>query len=242
MSDQQTILNRIGRLFKRSKSNGDLDNSSDNNPGDTTISVSRPTLVKPWGRNQAAISQLQSGFQTLTELITAIRENMEHQNNRQEALLQHLSALPKVLETLPESNRLQGQTLKAIQDQLTQQADQQHTLGEILLKLSDTGSEQKDILEGLRDRVETLNQQDRAMADSLNNVGTALESASRNSATSTQVLVQMRENLNTRDTQLENVLHRQGNRLTTMLTIAISLSAAALVAVVIMGFLMIRAR
>ncbi|MGA2584275.1 MAG: type II secretion system F family protein [Tepidisphaeraceae bacterium] len=240
--EQETLLNRIGRIFRR---NGKINGQGNGGPLvqaeiSPTSSVSTP-LVRPWGRNQAAISQLQEGFQSLTELMNAIRLSMETQGRRQDELLGHLSALPRVLEMLPESNRLQGQTLKAIHDQLMQQADQQHTLGEILEKLSEDGGDQREILQGLRERVETLNQQDRAMADSLNTVGAALESASRNSATSAEVLGKLNDNLHSRDQDLERVLRRQGARLTTMLWVAIGLSVVALAAVAVMGYLMQKA-
>jgi DNA repair exonuclease SbcCD ATPase subunit len=233
MTEQITFFNRIGRLFKRpARSNGDPMTPSDD-------AQTNALLVRPWGRNQMAISQLQEGFQSLTELINAIRQNMENQGRRQDEMLEHLSALPKVLEMIPESNRMQSQTLTAIHDQLMQQADQQHTLGEILSKLSEAGVDQRAVLEGLRERVETLNQQDRAMADSLNTVSAAMESASRNSATSAQVLGQLKENLETRHGDLEHMLYKQGTRFTTMLAITTVVSVAALVAVVVIGYLML---
>jgi DNA repair exonuclease SbcCD ATPase subunit len=245
MSETETFLNRIGRIFKRNaKSNGNgtsavaSSDSGDESSPRTELMESRGTLIKPWGRNNQAISQLQEGFQSLTELMGAIKSNMEAQNARQDQLLAHLSHLPKVLETIPESNRLQGETLKAIHQQLVHQAGQQATLGEILGKLSESDGDQKDLLEGLRERVETLNHQDKAMADSLNTVGSALESVSKNSATSAEVLGHLRDNMKSRDSDLEKVLHRQGARFTTMLAIAIFLSIAALAAVCIMGWMM----
>ena len=49
----------------------------------------------------------------------------------------------------------------------------------------------------------------------------------------------MRDNLSSRDGQLERVLHRQGVRFTTMLSVAIVLSIAALVAVGVIGYILI---
>ena len=56
---------------------------------------------------------------------------------------------------------------------------------------------------------------------------------------SSQVLQNMRDNLNSRDGQLERILHRQNTRFTTMLAIAIFLSISALVVVCVMGYLLI---
>ena len=234
MSETDTFLNRITRLFKRpAHPNGNGDSAENPNVTVETHSVA----LRPWRRNQAAITQLQQGFASLSELMNSIRDHMDAQGRRQDELLAHLSALPRVLESIPESNRLQGETLMAIHQQLLHQAQQQGTLGEILQKLSESGGDQKEILEGLRERVETLNCQDKAMADSLGTVGSALESVSRNSAASTEVLGHLSDNLRSRDGELEKILHRQGTRFTTMLAIAIFLSIAALASVGVFAYL-----
>jgi fatty acid desaturase len=49
----------------------------------------------------------------------------------------------------------------------------------------------------------------------------------------------MRDNVNSRDGELQRLMHKQGARFTTMLAIAIFLSIAALVAVCVMGYLVI---
>ena len=152
-----------------------------------------------------------------------------------------VSALPKVLETLPDAIRMQGDTVKAIQQQLVSQSDQQGKLGEILQKLADSHGDQKDLLEGLRVRVETLNEQDKAMADSLHTVGSALESVSKNSAAGTQVLCNIRDNLSSRDADLDQILRRQAARFTAMMAAAVFLSIGAVIAVVVMGYLTIHA-
>jgi chromosome segregation ATPase len=167
-----------------------------------------------------------------------IRQSMVDQGRRQNELIGYLSALPKLLESIPESSRLHSETLKAIQAQLQRHGDQQETLGEILEKLSESGGDQKDLLEGLRERVETLNHQDKAMADSLGSVSAALEQTSRHSAAGTQVLESLRENLKSRDGELERVIQRQNVRFTTLLIAAICVSITALAAVLVMGYMM----
>lgn len=255
MSDQSTFIGRIGRLFKRApKSNGNshdadmaadatqLDDGGDDThgamPTESRTSIVEPRSLRPWRNNSAAIGQLQQGFGALNELMTSIRDHMHEQGRRQEQLLGHLSALPRVLEMIPESNRIQGETLKAIHEQLVNQSEQQKTLGDILEKLGEAGGDHREVLEGVRERVEKLSEQDKAMADSLNNVGSAMQSVSQNASASTEVLGQLRDNMQSRDTDLERVLHRQGTRFTTMLAIAIFLSLAALTAVCVMFYMM----
>jgi len=230
---QETFISRIGRLFRRApRPNGNSDSS-----GSHAIIEARPGIARPWGRQSAAIARLQEGFDSLTDLMSAIKENLETQNRRQEELTGYLSTLPKVLEMMPEASRAQAETLGAIRDQLVNQSEQQAVLGDILAKLSESGGDQREVLEGLRERVEKLNEQDRKIAENLENVGSAMASASKNTQTSAEVLEQMRDNMSARDGELERVLHRQAAKFTAMLAIAIFIAIAALVAVLVMGYI-----
>jgi len=237
VTEQQTFFNRIGRFFKRPGHASDTDLNVDTNG--QTVTVTTKPIVRRWGRNTAAIEQLQGGFDSLTQLMNAIRESMDAQGRRQDELLGHLSTLPRLMEAIPEANRLQGQTLKAIHEQLVHHASQQRTLGEILEKLSESGGDQKDILEGLRERIETINHQDQAMAESLGSVSTSLFSIGRSSAASAEVMENLRDTLHNRDSSMEAAMQKQTSKMTTLLIVAIVLSSAALAAVVVVAFLIL---
>jgi archaellum component FlaC len=143
-----------------------------------------------------------------------------------------------VLNSLPESNRMQGETLKAIHQQLATQSDQQGKLNDILGQMSRTSFEQRGMLDELRERVDSVRETDKVIADNLGNVGTAMQEVTKNSAASAEVLTQMHTRINDRDDQLEKILQKQSVRFTTMLAIAIFLSIAALAAVGIIGYLL----
>ena len=236
MTEQTTFLSRIGKWFKREHhENGEHDAQSSL----STALDTRTTFLRPWAKRDAAIQHLQDGFTTLTDLMGAIRDNLEKQNQRQDELMNALSQLPAMLESLPESNRMQNETLKAIHQQIEGQGAQQERLGEILGKIGANSGEQKQMVDAIRDRIEDLHKADTSIADYLNNVGTALKDVSQNSASTTQVLSNMRDNIDARDGQLERTLHKQSTRFTTMLATAIFLSIAALTAVCVMGYIMI---
>ena len=91
-------------------------------------------------------------------------------------------------------------------------------------------------LDGLRDRVETMTEQDGRIAENLNTVGSALQSVSRNSEATGAVLQQLRETQTTRDGELEKLLARQSTRFTTLLVIAILMSVAAIASVAVVGW------
>ncbi|HEY7089999.1 MAG TPA: hypothetical protein VH518_18015 [Tepidisphaeraceae bacterium] len=231
---QQTLLAKLGSFFRRSNRDGELPLS-----GDTTIIEPRSTFLRPWNKYGPAIQNLQDGFNTLTDLMSSIRESLDRQSQRQDELITYLSHLPEALRTIPESSRIHGETLRAIHTQLEQQNVQQEKLSEILEKLSAGGGEQRDSLNDIKEHVEALRQTDEAISSNLSSLGSALQSVSHNSTAGAQVLEQMRDRIDSRDGQLERILHRQGTRFTTMLAVAIFLSIAALAAVGVIGYMLI---
>jgi hypothetical protein len=242
------FFTRIGSWFRRSSGTHSPGNGSGEmhvlegvpQPhGSTTAIETRTSFLRPWARRDAAINQLQEGFHTLTDLMATVRDHLERQGHRQDELVQYLAHLPEALQQLPEASRMHGEALKAIHLQLQAQNGNQQRLADILEKLNTKGLEDREVLDEVHERVETMRQTDQAIADNLNSVGTAMQAITRNGATTSQVLEQMRDNLDSRDGQIERVLARQGARFTTMLSIAIFLSIAALVAVSVIGYLLI---
>ncbi|MDB5173420.1 MAG: hypothetical protein JWO87_31 [Phycisphaerales bacterium] len=249
MSDQTTptLINRIGNWLRRGGRQGDelsndlsaraSDGAGDGNLPAVTNGETRSTFLRPWVKRDATIDQLQNGVAALSELMGTIRDNLEKQAHRQDDLLDYLSHLPQALQSLPESSRVQGEALKAIQEQIRQQNGQQGKLAEVLERIHRADGEHRSTLSALQERVETIGKQEESIGRSLSGVGTALETVSRNSEASAQVLTQLRDNISSRDTDLEAVIRKQNTRFTTMLTVAIVLSMAALTAVVIFGYL-----
>jgi chromosome segregation ATPase len=234
MSDQQTLLSRLGSWFRKSGNGSDLPLS-----GDTTSIEPRSTFLRPWGGQKVAIQRLQESFETLTDLMGTIRETIDRNSKRQDELLAYLSHLPEALQSLPESQRAHSETLRAIHQQLEQQNSQQEKLSEILEKMSESGGEQKATLNEVRERMENIRQTDEAISANMNSLGAALQNVSQNSSTGAQVLEQMRDRIDSRDGQLERILQRQGTRFTTLIAIAIFFSISALAAVCIIGYLLI---
>jgi chromosome segregation ATPase len=246
--DQQGFFTRIGNFFRRGNltHNGEItgrDSSDLPLRGDLEsahqIIEPRTSLLRPWARRDAAIANLQAGFDTLTDLMSGIKSHLDQQGQRQSELMSYLSSLPQVMQMLPESNRMQGEALRAIQGQLEQQNSSQDRLASILEHMGKSDQEQKSLVEDLHQRVESFRQQDEKIAENLGSVSGALHTVVQNSQTTTQVLQSMRDDVATRDDQLEQLLHKQQVRFTTMLAVAIFLSVAAVVAVSVVGYLLI---
>src|SRR3954453_15203846 len=200
---ETTFLSRIGGWFKRSSSttggengaNGDLPltrHESDH------LMETRSTFLRPWAKRDAAISNLQDGFNTLTDLMGTIKSNLEKQNERQTELMGYLSSLPQVMEMIPETNRLQSEALKAIHIQLQGQNAQQERLATILESMGRGSGEQRKMLVQIAERVEAARDTDERISDNLNNVSNAMQTVVRSSQSSAEVMQQMREDTNQR--------------------------------------------
>jgi DNA repair exonuclease SbcCD ATPase subunit len=208
--------------------------NSTTSPSSHTLPVS--TLLKPWARRDATLVQLQEGFRTLNELMTAVKENLDRQAQRQNELLQLLQNLPEALKAIPENARVQSETLKVVGEQLQRHNVHYHRLADVLEKVSDSAADHKNALDALHDRVETISQHDQSLVESMRSVSSAMTGVSQNTQTSAQVLDQLKNNAAARDYDLQWLLHRQGVRFTAMLSIAIFISVAALAAVCLIGW------
>jgi chromosome segregation ATPase len=225
MSDESPgFWARIGTWFRGGKGSGSTG---------IVLSEDGKPVMNPLAKRDQAIANLQEGFNTLTGLMSSIKDNLNDQNRRQDELLSYLSVIPKAIEGIPETNRLQVESLKAISARLEQQNTQQNLIGEILGKLADNDLHQKQAVEDVRTRVENVAEQNKSIAENLSSVGSAMQSVSKNSTASAQVLEQVRDNIEKRDGQLERLLQRQAARFTWLLTIAIFLSLAALAGLVV---------
>ena len=261
--EQQKFMARFGNWFRKNQPpqdeppvngddgngpmlSGDGDNGDDrhrsNNDNNSETAgglelETRNSLFRPWAKRDNAIENLQRGIGALSDLLVSLRDNMERQSQRQEELLGHLSTLPEVLRSIPESSRVQSEALGAIHQSIEQQNSQQSKLGDILDRLSVADSQQGRTLEALQQTVSSLNEHDQTISLNMQSLGISLESVSNNSESSARVLEQLRDNSARRDGELERVIKRQNTRFTTMLTVAIVLSVAALSAVSTFGYL-----
>lgn len=250
MAEQQKFLARIGSWFRKNPTAPDEQPFNEEEDGgirplltDAPAGGSgdgmepRNTFLRPWAKRDQTMENLNRGIGALGDLLTSIRENMERQSQRQEDLLAHLSLLPEALKAIPEAGRVQSEALRAIHQQIERQANQQSKLGDVLDRISQADVRQGKTLDALHQTVASLNDHDKAISGNLSSLGLALESITSNSQSSADVLQQMRDSSARRDGELERIIKRQNTRFTTLLTIAIVLSIAALTAVSVFGYL-----
>lgn len=231
-----TFLSRIGGFFRRSRPTELPVMREISDDGDDP---SRTSFIRPTPRRDQAMGQLADGVGALANLMTAIRDSLEAQAERQERVLGYLAHLPEALSRLPEGQRQHAESLAAIQRHLETQNQHQQALTDILAQIRQGGAHQAGALEALRQRIESLGTNDAAIGQMLQNVGDSMAGFSTTASASTEVLQKLHTNISARDGELETILRQQNTRFTTLLSVAIFLSIGALTAVAVIGYLLL---
>lgn len=244
--NNSTVFSRISGWFKPGSDDGAVELPLENERATLTQTagqqetVSVTTFLKPWAKRDAALVQLQDGFTALTALMGAVKENLDRQAQRQDELLQVLQHLPAALRAIPENSRMQTETLRAVGEQLQRHNVHYHRLADVLEKVSDSASDQRTILEALHERVDTISQHDRSMADNMRSVSSAMQGVSQNTQASAQVLDQMKTDMGARDHEMKLRMRRHNLRITTMIAVAMVLSLSAIAAVGLIAWKFLR--
>jgi hypothetical protein len=192
----------------------------------------RGTFLRPRARRNSPVEALENGLSTLANLMAGIRVGLETQSRQQENLARSLAHLPELVQQLPESQRLQLEALGALRQQLEQQNAQHGQLADVLERIN-----QADVDKGRA--LDALCGHEAAISQNLGQVGAVMQSVGANSEAGARVLEQLRDNIEKHDAELGRAIKSQNTRLTALLAIAIALSAVALGAVAVMGFVVI---
>ena len=233
MSEETGIFDRLSRWFKRQfRKEEDLPLLY----GQTETSLLPPHRgLFPWTRAAGNIEIIESRLSAVTTLTVALRSAIDQQSQRHDELLTYLSQLSHALQAIPDTARVQSETLRVLHQQIAYQNAQHKHLSEVLRKLGDSDGEQHTIIEGLRERVETLYSTDQSIRETIGGMDTTVRQVSLNSNTSTLVLERLRDNLVNHETDLDKSLRRQNRRVLVALVICMVLSVVAIVTVVVVA-------
>lgn len=207
MSEEVGFFGKIGRWFHRRFSSGD-DLPLLTGETETTSSLVRRTFF-PWQRHEEGFSSLQNGLTSMSALMNSLRQYLDQQSARHDELLNYLSQLSSALQSIPDSGRVQGETLRVLHQQIAFQNAQHKQLSEMLRKVADSAGTQQEIAEALRERVETLSKTDEQVAETIRGMADSILVVSQQSQTNTLVLDRLRDNLVNRDGALEQAIRRE---------------------------------
>lgn len=238
MSNQPNLLARIALWFRMGavEESSPLEKQAAQQTGIEKVQTRRLGFLRPFAKRDEAINGLQRGVVALSGLMDTIRDSLEKQGRRQDEMISYLSHLPEILHSLPEAQRIQGETLKAIGQQLQHQVNQQAKIAEILARVNESSGDQKQLMEALHERTEMIYGYNERISSNLCEVSTAMQSVGKTAEDTSHVLKQLEQDLNRRDTQVIRLIQRQNVRFTVMLLLAMMLATAAILVAGVIGF------
>jgi hypothetical protein len=192
------------------------------------------SIFHPWRRYDPAIVQLQKDYDTLMQLMLALRDHLDQQSHQQQELSQQLVKLSETDSDLPANTRTPDEAVRAIAQQMAYQSQQQNRIGNILEKLSDASGQQGRAMQGLTDRLEAIEHHGQLIGENMQSMGIVVQSVNRNSEQNAQSLSAIHQHLEHHG-QMHVLAHRQTERLTILAIITLALAAAALIAVIVIG-------
>lgn len=228
MSEDDGMIGRMGRWFRR-RFTSEEDLPLLHGQTQTPTAITRRSIFG-WGKQQEDLSSLQNGIASMSALMSSLRQYLDQQNSRHDELLTYLSQLSHALQAIPDTGRVQGETLRVLHQQIAVQNAQHKQLSEMLRQVTDNSGIQREIVEVLRDRVETLYKNDQEISETIQGMGDSVTVVSQQSQTNTMVLERLRDNLVNRDGALEQAIRRENRwtRVTLLIVGATSLGAMAI--------------
>lgn len=191
--------------------------------------------VGPGGvMSQPSNYKLQQSYDSLLDTVQQLRATMDGQARRQEELLNRLSTLPHAVEALPQTSKMQSDMLKVINDRLAMHVEQQRKLSETMNTLGDSKKEQGDALKSIRDQIEMGNEIDRQLVESFNRFSMMIDRLHLANNHAVEALQQVRDSYATSAMQMQEWIEKSRSRNGWLIGGAFVLSAAALVAVIIL--------
>lgn len=235
----------VKRLFGRGQRTQDAQSGAvkyDEAPG-----LLRPLARREY-RREAALSTMREGFETLSNLMTDLRDGLDASVEKQSELLEHLKFLPVVAEQNQKAarrfdeqaaaqNRLQAETISAIREQVRGQRQHQEQLQDVLGKMSRESRDQKRDIDDVQDRLRRMRESDQAIADNLATVGTAVRQVSERESAQGELVMRMQQAFDARTRALEESSRRRSRRQGLVLAVTLLLSLVTAGGVATAGYL-----
>jgi chromosome segregation ATPase len=208
-------------------------------PASHSIVQVRRSIFRPWRKTETEIADLQRNVQALTQVMLSLRDHLDQQSRQHDELGQHLERMSEATDGFPEGARSPDEAVRAIATQMAYQSQQQNRLANILEKISDTTGEHGKALHGLMDRMESVEHHGQIIGENVQSMGIVVQSINRNSEQNAENVTATREHVE-HHSQMHALLHTQNSRLTILSIITLVLATAALISVIVIGFMMLQ--
>ena len=178
--------------------------------------------------------KLQQSYDSLLETVHELRAALDGQFQRQEELLTRLGTLPHAVEALPQTSRLQSDTLEVINDRMSMHAQRQRKINESLAAVTVNSKDSAATLTAIREQLETGNELDRQLVESFNRFSMMVDRLQAANNHAVECLQQVRDTCAFTLLQVQEWNEKSRNRHTWMINGAFIMSLVSLIILLLM--------
>jgi hypothetical protein len=189
-------------------------------PVDRQSAMGRPTAE--------SFEKLQDGFKKLIEQLQGINKHLNHQAVRHEELMNRITQLPQLLESIPATAENQKRITEQLIEQLRGAALRNEQFNDSVEKIPAETVKQTDALVNINHQLAAAADIDVQMAESLNSFNQTLDKLNQSVVSQTDGIDQMSKTFAASDRYLKYIISRQNNRFMWIFITAIGVCLAAI--------------
>ncbi len=178
--------------------------------------------------------KLQHSYDSLLQTVQELRSALDGQLQRQEELLTRLGTLPHAVEALPQTSRLQADTLQVINDRMSMHAQRQRKLNDSLNALAGNSKDAVAAITAIREQLEMGNELDRQLVESFNRFSMMVDRLQAANNHAVDCLQQVRDTCAFALLQVQEWNQKSRSRHTWMINSAFIMSLISLIILLLM--------
>ncbi len=231
MSSPVSFWQRVGNLFRTGSAadgNGHSDAASIEAMQDTAMEGPRP--LARWGRREPTVAQMRDGYQRVVELMDALQEHFQQQDERTAHLGQSVERMVGILEQLTDTQRGEQEHIRAIAENVSAAGKHAAVMTESLSQMPKSLHLQAESMRTMIRQMEISQESDTQLMHSLQQLGQAVGNLSTSSVAQVQTLERLDAADREQKESLTLLVHEQARRFVIIIVIAAILGLGALAA------------
>lgn len=217
---------RVQGLFRARNADGELMEPSTDTAVATVENKHGSNLLSRVGDafTGKTYEKIEAGQQQVLDLIKSIAVHLDTQSQRSERMAGSLAQLAHSLSSMPEANRLQGDTLRALVSHVAAGNSKTETLAALLSELQKNQSVHGRVLENLSVNAQTTQISDRQMAESIRNFSDTMDALGVNARQQTNMISRLSEVEEKQDARLIELIRKQNRRFNSLFVVTLTVA------------------
>lgn len=234
------LITRTGKWFSAKRNGKGLyeplqQHAIENLPNPSSI---MPRRAEQKTDRTEALQMIQSSFEQLVEKLGGINEHLGRQVEQNAALLKRIDEIPHLLQNFPESMKNQKMVVDTLIEQLKAQALKNQQFTEAVSKIPAAAEVQTDAIKEMAGQIAASAAVDTQIVEGMRKFNTITDKLKDNVEGQTDSIIQMSRTFSASDRYLKYIVNTQHKRFMWVFIAALGVSTFAIIALLIVIFLL----